>query len=139
MSLIHDNRFRNLTRYSSGTNRPKRSRSRSSDLPRDSVSLRGSSEAEKPRDVKKMALMGGLGVALGAAAAALLFPAAGLGALLLTATVGGVGGAAIADGALETAGTKPAEPFDPYDMSDVLDPNKLFHPLHPYNPANMVE
>jgi len=48
----------------------------------------------------------------------------------------GVGGAAIADGALQTAGTGKAKPFDPYNVNDVLNPDNLYHPRNPYNPLN---
>ena len=99
----------------------------------DRVTLSGASEK---RDIKKMALFGGLGSALGAAAVALLCPAAGLGALILGGLLSGAAGAAIADGALETAGTGKPQKFDPYNPSDVLDPNNLYHPRNPYNPNN---
>lgn len=85
---------------------------------------------------KKVALFGGIGTALGLAAAALLCPAAGLGALVLGGLLSGVAGAAIADGALETAGTGKPQKFDPYSPSDVLNPHNLYHPRNPYNPNN---
>lgn len=104
---------------------------RGGELPADRVTLSGS--AEPPRNLAKMAFLGGLGIAVGGAAA-LLIPGAGLGGLLLAALVGGVAGAAIGDNALETAGTQPARPFDPYNPSDLLDPDNMYHPRNPNNP-----
>lgn len=94
------------------------------------------SAAAEKRDLRKMGILGGVGTALGVAAAALLCPAAGLGALVMAGLVGGVTGAAIGDGALETAGTGPARKFDPLNIHDVLDPDNLYHPRNPFNPAN---
>lgn len=99
----------------------------------DRVTFSASSEK---RDIKKMALFGGIGNALGVAAAAVLYPAAGLGALVLGGLFSGVAGAAIADGALETAGTGKPQQFDPYNPGDVLNPHSLYHPRNPYNPNN---
>lgn len=99
----------------------------------DRVTLSGAGEK---RDLKKMSLFGGIGAAVGFAAAALLFPAAGIGAIALTGILSGVAGAAVADGALETAGTGQAKPFDPYNPSHILDPDNLNHPRNPYNPMN---
>lgn len=90
---------------------------------------------EPKRNVKKMGLWGAVGTVLGVAAAAVI-PGAGLGALLVGALVGGVGGAAVADGALTDAGTRPAQPFDPYNPSHVLDPWNLNHPQNPFNPLH---
>lgn len=53
--------------------------------------------------------------------------------------MGGVGGAAIADGALLEAGTRPAKSFDPYKVSDILDPDNMFHPQNPYSPWNIAK
>lgn len=99
----------------------------------DRVTLSGAGEK---RDLKKMSLFAGIGATVGIAAAALLFPAAGIGAMVLTGVLSGVGGAAVADGALETAGTGKAKPFDPYKPGDLLDPDNLNHPRNPYNPMN---
>ena len=99
----------------------------------DRVILSGAGEK---RDLKKMSLFGGIGATVGIAAAALLFPAAGIGAMILTGVLSGVAGAAVADGALETAGTGKPKPFDPYNPSDLLDPDNLNHPRNPYNPMN---
>jgi len=101
----------------------------------DQVTLSATSEK---RDLKKMGLFGGIGAALGVAAVALCFPAAGVGAMVLTGVLSGVGGAAIADGALETAGTGKPKPFDPYNPNDVLDPDNLYHPRNPFNPWNFA-
>lgn len=92
--------------------------------------------SEPKRNGKKMALFGAIGTALGLAAASVVVPGAGLGALLVGGLVGGVGGAAIADGALTEAGTRPARPFDPYNPSDILDPWNMTHPRNPFNPLN---
>ncbi|MBX3167418.1 MAG: hypothetical protein KF760_08395 [Candidatus Eremiobacteraeota bacterium] len=94
------------------------------------------SSTSQKRDLKKMSLFGGIGAAVGIAAAALIFPAAGIGAMALTGLLSGVAGAAVADGALETAGTGKPKPFDPYNPSHVLDPDNLYHPRNPYNPMN---
>jgi len=94
------------------------------------------SSAGEQRDLKKMALFAGMGAALGVAAAAILCPAAGLAGLALSGLFSGVAGAAIADGALKTAGTGKAREFDPYNPGHVLDPDNLYHPRNPYNPLN---
>jgi len=96
------------------------------------------STASEPRDLKKMAFLGGLGSALGVAAAAILCPAVGVAGLVLGGLVGGITGAAIGDGALETAGTKKAPEFDPYNTSHLLDPDNLYHPRNPNNPLNFA-
>ena len=101
----------------------------------DRVTLSASGES---RDLKKMATFGGIGMAVGVAAAALLCPPLGVAGLALGGLVGGIAGAAIGDGALETAGTKKAEEFDPYNTSHVLDPDNLYHPRNPYNPMNFT-
>lgn len=96
------------------------------------------SAAPEKRDLRKMGLLGGLGTALGVAAVAVLCPAAGLGAMAFAGLMGGVTGAAIGDGALQTAGTRPAKDFDPFNINDVLDPDNLYHPRNPFNPANPI-
>ena len=96
--------------------------------------FRESGSTEKPRDIKKMLLWAGLGAAAGVVAATALFPAAGLGALMLLTGGGAITGAAVADGALETAGTRPAREFDPYNIDHQIDPDFIFHPNNPNNP-----
>jgi hypothetical protein len=83
-----------------------------------------------------MAILGAIGTAVGIAAATVLFPAVGVGALLISGLIGGVAGAAIGDGALKEAGTGEAKPFDPYNPGHILDPDNMFHPRNPYNPLN---
>ena len=103
--------------------------------PGDRVTL---SAAAETHNWKNMGLLGGVGLAVGIAATALLCPAAGLGALAFGGLMGGVTGAAIGDGALKDAGTRPAKDFDPYNINDVLDPENLYHPRNPFNPANPI-
>lgn len=137
MSLISTaNRRLNRTNLSK-LNRAQRPTPKSSNqLGKDSVTLSRAASNTEERNPKKMAIFGSIGVALGVAAATVLCPGAGLGLALVAGTVGGVAGAAIGDGALETAGSKPAREFDPYNTSHILDPDFMFHPENPNNPLN---
>lgn len=101
--------------------------------PVDSVQL-SSAAQEKPGRGKRLAVFGAIGMAVGTAAAAVLFPAVTAGALLIGATIGGVSGAAIGDGALEPHEIIPSKKFDPYSFDDRMNPDFAYHPQNPNNP-----
>lgn len=135
MSLISTSNRRLNTQNYSKLKRAQRTTSTPSSYSKDSVTLPKAAQSEQ-RNPKKMALFGSIGVALGVAAATILCPGAGLGVALVAGGIGGIAGAAVGDGALETAGTKPARKFDPYNPSHILDPDFMYHPQNPYNPLN---